>query len=244
MTDCNPKPTPSPPKVNAAHDATTPLLPAPQSSHFRRILGDLRYLADSTRFDIHPTVNRLAPHMNQPHEAHWNQLKWLLRYLKCAPDHGILFSTSPAQPLLSTCTDADFANAKNRRSTSGIVHTIHAAPISWTSSIQDTVALSICAAEYLAATLATQQTNWLCRLLSDFHATPKKPVKLHIDNQAALRIALQFAPPSAANSSISSTTTYTITSKSVSSPPIIYPPTTTSPTCSPNHLENYASTNS
>ena len=131
--------------------------------------------------------------MNQPHEAHWSKLKWLLRQLKSAPDHGILFSISPAQPLLSTYTDTDSANGKNRRSTSGIVQTIHAAPISWASSIQDTVALSTREAQYLTATLATQQTKWLCRLLSDFYATPKKPVKLHIDNQAALHIALQSA---------------------------------------------------
>ena len=141
-----------------------------------------------------PIANRLSAHMNQPHEARWSELKWLLGYLKSAPDPGILFSTSSAQPLLSTYTDAYFANSKNRRSTSGIIGTIHAAPISWTSSTQDNVALSTCEAEYLAATLATQQTNWLCRLPSHFHATPMKPVRLHIDNQAALRIALQSAP--------------------------------------------------
>ena len=56
---------------------------------------------------------------------------------------------SLAQQLLSTYTDGEFAKAKIHRSTSGIVCTIHAAPISKTSSIQDTVALSTCKAEYL-----------------------------------------------------------------------------------------------
>ena len=131
--------------------------------------------------------------MNSPHDAHWHQLKWLLRYLHSTVDHGITFPASPAIELTSYA-DADFANVKDKRSVSGIVHTINSSPISWTSARQATVGLSACEAEYLAATCATQQTNWLRRLLHDLHAPPQQPTALHIDNQATIRVALKSVP--------------------------------------------------
>lgn len=70
MSDCNTKQTPLPEKLNDSADNDTEPLPARLSDKFRRTIGDLRYIADSTRPDIYHALNRLAFSMVKPHAAH------------------------------------------------------------------------------------------------------------------------------------------------------------------------------
>ena len=61
--------------------------------------------------------------------------------------------------------DVDWAGDVNdRRSTRGFCFTASSAAISWCSKKQSTVALSSCEAEYVAATMATQEYLWFRRL--------------------------------------------------------------------------------
>ena len=99
---------------------------------------------------------------------------------------------------LHSFVDADFANS-DRKSYTGIVHTFYGSPISWSSNKQKTVDLSSCEAEYLAASSATQQTNWLRRLPTDLHLLPLStslavPTPLDIDNHGAIQVANNAAP--------------------------------------------------
>ena len=196
MQNCNPKTTPIPENIN--HDAE----PAhPLEEHmaivFRQTVGDIRYVADSTRPDIHHAVNRLAAVMHKPTRTHWHQLKWLLRYLKHTESRGILFPQgSGDQQLLTirTYADADNANTLDRKSYTGVLHTVNRAPISWTTSKENVVALSTCEGEYLAASTAVQQTIWLRRILIKCHQTQIKPTPLYLDHNSAIQIAKNTAP--------------------------------------------------
>ena len=188
MAECNPETTPAPQKPNKAIlQQTAPVSPT-LASHYRSILGDLRYVVDSTRYDAYHTTNQVTRHSQQPTQANWNQLKWLLRYLKGTKAETISYH---ARSLVCTRTycDADCANTKSRKSLTGIIHTIGHSPIAWTSSLQHVVALFTCEAEYIAASHGAQQTLWLRRLLQDMQHSPKHPTNIFIGKKSSIQIA-------------------------------------------------------
>ena len=196
MFDCNPKHTPLPEKPYNHLPSIPTALSAHMATLFRQKIGDIRYIADSTRPDIFHATNRLAAVMHNPTNTHLHQMKWLHRYLKHTLLHGILFKPQPTRPThtLQTYSDADYANSPDRKSYTGVVHMYCGAPISWTSSKRSVVALSTCEAEYLAALTAIQQTNWLRRLIPNSLSILTKPTPLHIDNTASIQITNNTAP--------------------------------------------------
>ena len=76
-----------------------------------------------------------------------------------------------------------------RRSTSGVLAFLGAAPITWQSLKQKIVALSTCEAEYVAATTAACQAVWLRRLLGELTGEEAYPPALMVDNQPAIALA-------------------------------------------------------
>ncbi|KAL0314880.1 UNVERIFIED_CONTAM: Retrovirus-related Pol polyprotein from transposon RE1, partial [Sesamum angustifolium] len=87
-------------------------------------------------------------------------------------------------------TDADWAgDASDRRSTSGYCFNIGSAVVSWCSKKQSTVALSSTEAEYMAATIATQECIWLKRLIGDIYGKVNYTVPIECDNESAIRLA-------------------------------------------------------
>ena len=148
MQKCNPRHSPLPYKGPFDDAAKEKPLPPHEASEFRQTIGDLRYIADSTRRDIHTAVSKLASIIHKPTTIHQQNLKWLLRYLKGTRTHGIAYKPVRKQPesALRTYSDSDYANDSDRKSCTGIIHTLYDAPISWTSSRQATVATSTCKA--------------------------------------------------------------------------------------------------
>lgn len=73
---------------------------------------------------------------------------------------------------------------------SGTVHIGFDAHIAWSSKKQDSIALIICKAEYVAAKLALKEALWLQRLLDNIDGSSKgRQVQLHADNQSAIDMA-------------------------------------------------------
>ena len=177
---------------------------------YQRILGQLRYIADSTRPDIVFYVNKLAHATHEPTKRHWLIMKNLLRYLKETKHDGMFYRKARNRPYLcsvlqktatektsrlSTYSDADFAgDSADRKSTTGAIHLYNKSPVAWTSTKQGIQALSTCEAEYIAATTAVQTTQCLRRILSEINLLPPAPTPLYVDNQAAIAIAKNTAP--------------------------------------------------
>ena len=93
MQKGNPRQSPLPYKGPFDETAKEKPLPAHEASEFRQTVGVLRYIADSTRGDIHTVVSKLASIMRKPTTIHQQNLKWLLRYLKGTRTHGIAYKT-------------------------------------------------------------------------------------------------------------------------------------------------------
>jgi hypothetical protein len=117
MANCKPTSTPMDTQSKlSATDGT----PATDSTFYRSITGALQYLT-LTRPDIAYAVNQACLYMQDPHEAHWNLVKRILRYLRGSISQGILISASPSTEL-KAYSDADWAGCPDtRRSTSGTV---------------------------------------------------------------------------------------------------------------------------
>ncbi|XP_048229097.1 secreted RxLR effector protein 161-like [Ricinus communis] len=123
---------------------------------FRQLVGSLFYLT-ITRPDISYSVRVISQFMDKPRESHLIAAKRILRYVKSTLNFGLLYMQH-ASFLLTGFVDADWAGDVNdRRSTTRYCFNTGSAAVSWYSKKQTTVALSSCEAEYVAATMATQE---------------------------------------------------------------------------------------
>jgi hypothetical protein len=86
-------------------------------------------------------------------------------------------------------SDADMAgDLDDRKSTMGCLFFLNGCPVAWQSVKQQSIALSSCEAEYMAATTAACQAAWLRRLLGELLNQQEETVMLFIDNQSALQL--------------------------------------------------------
>lgn len=78
-------------------------------------VGCIMYLMVCTRPDIAHAVNIFRRFMSNPGEAHWEALKWILRYLKGTMDVGLRYKRGKFN---SDCVvgyvDADFAGDRQK----------------------------------------------------------------------------------------------------------------------------------
>ena len=106
----------------------------------------------------------------------------------------MLYDYNNSYPMLKIYSDVYYANAKDRRSHSGIVHTLNQSPIMWSSSKLKVLSLSTCEAEYISASSTTQQTHWLCIFLCGMHFPTKTSTTLFVDNKSVVLVSKNSAP--------------------------------------------------
>jgi hypothetical protein len=205
MADCKAMATPMEERIKLSKDSTAAKVDA---TLYRSIVGGLRWLIH-TRPDISFAVGYVSRFLEDPREDHWTAVKRVLRYVQGTLDMGIVFpkhggqgglqlaafSDAPrknqdGEQELTAFSDADMAgDVDGRRSTSGVLVFLGAAPIAWQSLKQKTVALSTCEAEYVAAATAACQVVWLRRLLCELTGVEARPPTLKMDNKPAIALA-------------------------------------------------------
>ena len=108
-----------------------------------------------TRPDIAHAVGVVSRYMNNPSKEHWEEVKWILRYLRGTATHALCFGGSDT--FLQGYVDLDMEGDKDsRRSSIGYVFIIGGTAVSWVSKLQKVVALSKTVVEYVAATEASK----------------------------------------------------------------------------------------
>jgi hypothetical protein len=158
------------------------------TSTFRSVLGSLMYLACGTRPNISYAVNLLARFSNNPSSKHWTVLDHLVGYVQKNPWRGI--KLNPGKPSVQLYVDAGWGG-EHKRSTTGFILQHYGNPIAWGSQQQDVVAMSTCAAEYVALSIATQNLANLKIVLDDID--PVTDYEILCDNQAAVLVATNNA---------------------------------------------------
>ena len=152
---------------------------------YREAVGSLMYLSIMTRPDIAEAVNTVARFVERPGQQHVVAVKRILRYVKGTVDLGIVFGREHG---LKVYSDADWAGDQDdRRSTSGMLITLHGGPVSYFSRKQKCVALSSTEAEYIAASEACKVVAWVRNFLHEFPGELiSGPVIVYEDNQGCI----------------------------------------------------------
>ena len=158
---------------------------------YQALVGSLLYLMHGTRPDLAFPVIKLSQYSSKPRDIHWHALKQILRYLKGTKDAVLRLGSDSA--LVSSEADVvgyfDSAHADNvdRRSTCGYVFLLRGSPISWSTRIQRTIALSTTEAELMAGTEATRELLWIKSLIDEIYGPLS--YELRGDNQGSLALA-------------------------------------------------------
>ena len=146
--------------------------------------------------DIAHAVNILSRYLSNPGKRHWYAAKRVLRYLKGTKTVGLDFGKpnydlSKQKLTITAYSDADYAGDLDERlSTSGYVVLINDNVVSWASKRQPTQAQSTAEAEYMALTLASQETEFLTQFLEEIGLyNRQRPVVIFTDSQSAEAMA-------------------------------------------------------
>ena len=184
MSECNAVQAPmdSGLKLSIAKDEQ----PVDEKEYMRQI-GCLRYLIH-TRPDLSYDVGVLSRYMNEPKVSHAGALKKVLRYLKGTLSHGLTYKNESRRELVGYVDSGHNIDEDDRRSTTGHIFYLNDCLILWCSTKQDTVALSLCEAEFMAATEADKQEIWLQELLEEISKETNKRTTVYIDNKSAIAL--------------------------------------------------------
>ncbi|GIL67494.1 hypothetical protein Vafri_20882 [Volvox africanus] len=186
LVDAKPRTTPLPPgsRVLPAEDGDTELA---DSTKYRALIGELNYLATSTRPDIAQAMSVLARFMEKPSKAHMGLALGVLRYLAGTKDIGLCFGGG-RELTMAGYSDSDWAgDPATRRSTTGYVFTLGGAAISWNSQLQRTVAASSVEAEYQATSAAVREALWLRKLAGEL-GLGSDAIEFRTDSQGAMSL--------------------------------------------------------
>ncbi|WVZ04917.1 hypothetical protein V8G54_018263 [Vigna mungo] len=145
-------------------------------------IGSLMYAMVCTRPDIGHAVRVVSRFMSNPGKAHWEAVKWILRYLRGTIEKCLYFSKRELK--VQGYVDADFGGeVDHRRSTTGYIFTVGTTAI---------VALTTTEVEYVALTEASKELIWLQGLLTELGFIQEMSI-LHSDSQSAIHLAKNSA---------------------------------------------------
>jgi ATP-binding cassette subfamily B (MDR/TAP) protein 1 len=154
---------------------------------YQSSVGSLMYAMVCTRPDIAYAVGIVSRFITNPGEAHWNAVKWILRYLKGTSRSCLRFGSGDL--VLQGYTDADYAGcADSRKSTFGYMMTYTGGAVSWQSRLQKCISLSTTNAEYIAAVDACKEVLWMKNFLQELDMKQEK-YTLYCDSQSAIYLA-------------------------------------------------------
>jgi hypothetical protein len=193
MTECKPVSNPGDKSVSLNRDQcpkTDEEQRAMKNVPYRELIGSLLFATTTLFPEINCAVSMLSEFLNNPGKIHWREAKRVLQYLKSVKKRCLIFRPSKHFKLHGY-VDSDWgSNLDNRRSRSGYVFKLGRCIISWSSTLQQSVAQSSAEAELMAATHATKQAIYLRDLLKFLDYEQSEATVLFEDNQACIRLSI------------------------------------------------------
>lgn len=123
---------------------------------YSSVVGSLTYAIVCTRPDIAHAVGIVSQLLFIPGREHWNEVKWIFRYLRGTSRVCLCFGNG--EIVLNGFTNADIAgDVDSRKSTLGYLITIAGGVVSRQSKLQKCVAHSTTEVEFIAATEACKE---------------------------------------------------------------------------------------
>ena len=187
MHSCNPASTPMSNKTILL--STSTLLAESDKKRYQRVIGSLLYLMQATRPDLAFAVIRLSQFASSPCQAHAEALKRILRYLKGTINAKLILGDLSSTDVVGYF-DAAYADTIKRHSTCGYIFHYFGSPVSWSSKVQRTIALSTVESEYMAATEAAREVIWIQSVIDAMTSSSVNlPISLYGDNNGAIALS-------------------------------------------------------
>jgi len=184
--------TPATPSRGTVEDETEPL-DAEAHRRYRTLVGKLMWML-GTRPDIAFVVKELARTLQAPTRFDELAMKRVLKYIIMTRDYVMHLEVDdkkkPEQ--LEVLVDASWANALDRKSTSGGVLRLQGFVLGWWSRTQQVIAQSTCEAELLAMNLGACEGRYVQQLLGEMNIKAK--ITLMSDSQSACRTTGKRGP--------------------------------------------------
>jgi hypothetical protein len=151
-------------------------------------VGRLIYAQVCTHPDLTFVTGIVGRYQKSPGKEHWNGIKKALRYIQGAKGLMLTYERSDSFEIVGY-SDSDFMGCLDTdRSTSGYVFKLACGAISWSSSKQNVMTLSMMYAEFVACYEATRHAMWLKKFVSDLRVVDniERPLKLYYDSESAV----------------------------------------------------------
>ncbi|XP_058782988.1 uncharacterized protein LOC131657627 [Vicia villosa] len=163
---------------------------------YANIVGSLMYAMVCTRPDIAYAVSLVSRYMANPGKAHWQALKWILRYINGSLNRVLIYGGAlgeDGKAVIEGYVDSDYAGCMDsRKSISGYVFTMFGTAISWKATLQKVVALSTTEAEYIALTEAVKEALWLEGFAKELKLQGRG-ITVKCDSQSAIHLSKNSA---------------------------------------------------
>ncbi|KAE8700517.1 hypothetical protein F3Y22_tig00110556pilonHSYRG00215 [Hibiscus syriacus] len=152
-------------------------------------VGSIMYGMVCSRPDLAYAVSIISRFMANPGKAHWEALKWTLRYLRGTTELGLMFKKQENErEKVVGYVDSDYAGSiDTRKSLTGFIFTVFGTAVSWKSNLQSVVALSTTEAEYIAVTEAIKEAMWLQGMVEEL-GIQQKVLTVFCDNQSTIHL--------------------------------------------------------
>jgi hypothetical protein len=157
---------------------------------FQEVMGSLLYLAINTRPDIAYAVSMLCRFNNNPTFSACRCAVRLLYYVRRTVDYGIKYSGDQLNP--EGWSDSDFGgDLDTRRSRTGCMFRMANGPVSWNSTLQQTLASSSMEAEYMASYDVVTEVAWSVGVFREMGVDLLQhgPINVFMDNKSAIALA-------------------------------------------------------
>ena len=191
MNGCRPVSTPLVPNSHLAVATVEEVNPFNSLGvNFRSAVGALSYLSSATQPDIAFAVSTLSQFLEQPGITHYEAFTHVLRYLAGSQTLALVYKCQEKSPL-EGYTDADWGNCLvNFHSITGYVMMTGDHLLSWKSSKQDTVSLSLAEAEYKSLSDLSWEVAWIASLVNEVKIdTPTNNIRVAVENKAEIDLA-------------------------------------------------------
>ena len=153
-------------------------------------IGSIMYAMICTRPDVSYALSMVSRYQENPGLSHWTAVKNILKYLRNTKEMLLVYG-GEQELKVRGYSDASFQTDRDdSKSQSGWVFTLNGGAVTWKSSKQDTVALSMCESEYIAASEASKEATWIKNFIGDLGVVPsnKDPIEIFCDNEGAVAL--------------------------------------------------------
>ncbi len=147
--------------------------------------------------DMNNAVCNLARHMTLAMQVHYDAMLRMMKYVNDTSDRGLVLSpmqkwdgSNEHKFIISGQSDSNYAkDMQMQKSILGYRVLLEGAPVMFKSSMQKSVALSVCEAEQTVKVLCTQDMLYVRNVLKSMVLKVKLPMTFEMDNMGAVDLA-------------------------------------------------------